>query len=66
MNARYGIRNELKDGTLLDPTSCLPNKAVALQVARKLASGSLGSDVVRVWVDDMAQGLGVEAFEVRQ
>lgn len=66
MNARYGIRNELKDGTLLDPTSCLSNKAVALQVARRLAKGPIGSDVVRVWVDDMVEGLGVEGFEVRQ
>lgn len=66
MNARYAIRNELADGTLLDPSVCLPNKATALQVARRVAKGILGADVVRVWVDDTKTELGIKAFEVRQ
>ncbi|MCZ7496248.1 hypothetical protein O8B39_17245 [Agrobacterium rhizogenes] len=66
MNARYAIRNELRDGTLLDPSVCVSNKSIALQVARNAAKGTLGADVVRVWVDDMKTELGVKAFEVRQ
>lgn len=66
MNARYAIRYELADSTLLDPTSCIASKAVAFQVARKLANGPIGQDVVRVWVDDQKTETGVKAFEVRQ
>lgn len=65
MNARYAIRNELADGTLLDPSVCLPNKTVALQGARRVAKGILGADVVRVWVDDTKTDLGVASFEVK-
>ncbi|PJR94785.1 hypothetical protein CN878_08865 [Ochrobactrum sp. 695/2009] len=65
MSARYAIRNELADGTLLDPSVCLPNKTVALRVARRVAKGILGADVVRVWVDDTKTDLGVASFEVK-
>lgn len=65
MNARYAIRYELADSTLLDPSSCIASKAIALQVARKLAKGPIGSDVVRVWVDDNKTQTGVKAFEVQ-
>lgn len=66
MNPRYAVRNELADGTLLEASVCLSNKSLALQVARSLAAGTLGADVVRVWVDDTKTELGVKAFEVRQ
>ncbi|WMW56228.1 hypothetical protein RE411_03345 [Agrobacterium pusense] len=64
MNDRYAIRFELADSTLLDPSSCVSSKAVALQVARMLAKGPIGADVVRVWVDDKKTETGVKAFEV--
>lgn len=64
MNARYAIRFELADSTLLDPTSCVASKAIAFQVARKLAKGPIGADVVRVWVDDKKTETGLKAFEV--
>lgn len=64
MNARYAIRNELTDGTLLEPSTYVSNKAVALRVARNVAKGTLGADVVRVWVDDAKTDLGVKGFEV--
>lgn len=66
MEKRYAIRNELADGTLLEPSVCVSSKAVALQVARNAANGVIGADVVRVWVDDKKTELGVKAFEVRQ
>lgn len=65
MNKRYAIRFELADSTLLDPTSCAASKATAFQVARKLAKGPIGADVVRVWVDDKKTETGVKSFEVR-
>lgn len=64
MSKRYAIRLELDDGTILEPSSYLPTKALALRTARALVKGTWGNDVVAVWVDNTKTRLGLKRFPI--
>lgn len=65
---RYGIRAELRDGTIEETASVLTNKAIAMQVARRLAkqAASFGHDfdTVAYWVEDLDADMGIKKFPV--
>lgn len=65
---RYGIRAELRDGTLEDATSSITNKAIAFKAARALAKSARAYgpefDTVAYWVDDLDANQGVQKFPV--
>ncbi|WP_313666116.1 hypothetical protein [Shinella sp.] len=65
MTARYAIRFELADSTILAAHHHLARKADAIASARRAAKDIATSDIVRIWVDDTKTELGVTSFETR-
>lgn len=65
---RYGIRAELKDGTLDEAASVITNKAIAFRAARALAKSAAKYgpefDTVAYWVDNLDEDMGIKKFEV--
>ena len=64
MKRKYAIRNEYSDSTMSDATSFFGSKAEAFRVARWISKTSLPGNIVRIWVDDYIQNVGLKSFEV--
>lgn len=65
MTARYALRMETADSTLLDAYHHMNRKADAIAAARRTAKDIVSSDIVRIWVDDTKTELGVKSFATR-
>lgn len=65
MTARYALRMEIADSTLLEAYNHMNRKADAIAAARRNAKDIVSSDIVRIWVDDTKTELGVKSFDTR-
>lgn len=65
MTARYALRMEIADSTLLEAYHHMARKADAIAAARRNAKDIVSSDIVRIWVDDTKTELGVTSFDTR-
>lgn len=65
MNARYALRMEISDSTILEAYHHVARKADAIAAARRAAKDIVSSDIVRIWVDDTKTELGVKSFDTR-
>lgn len=63
--ARYGLRFETVDGTVEDVFHKMPVKADALRAAKIAAKNMSCADVVRVWVDDICEDIGIASFPTK-
>jgi hypothetical protein len=63
--ARYALRIELADSTLLEPYHYVSRKDWAIKFA-KMAAKNAGHNEVSVWVDDTRTDLGIFKATVRK
>lgn len=62
---KYGVRFETRDGTLEDAFHTTNRKSDAVRLARWSAKNMSCDDVVRVWVDNLCEELGVASFTTK-